>query len=81
MGDTDKIAISSKYYLPFINSDHRYYFSPVTLTKLLSRANLIVREFYFCDYGIYRAGGIKGLLSKHFPASRDSLVAICDLIP
>jgi len=31
-----------------INTDHRFWFTPYTLAKVLSRANISVEQFYFC---------------------------------
>ena len=36
-----------------INSDHKYWFSPYTLLKVASLAEIEVRSLHFCDYSIF----------------------------
>ncbi len=39
---------NSKKHIEFINSDHRYWFTPYTLAKVFARAGFIVDEFFLC---------------------------------
>ncbi len=68
----------------FINSDHRYYFSPYTLAKSLTDSGYTVDEFFFCENWnvpqddirkrIRRMVSPATLLSVLSPAVRDTVV-------
>ncbi len=67
-----------------INSDHRFAFSPYTISKILVEAGFSPSHFYFCNYAppgpsFYRylprpRKFIENRLLKKHPALRDSLV-------
>lgn len=42
-----------KFNLEKINSDHKYWFSPYTLLKVVSLAGVEVISLHFCDYSIF----------------------------
>ena len=68
--------------IEYINSDHRYWFSPYTLGKILTLSGFSPTEFTFMQYGkSVRTGfGIRAFLYqwlfKNKPASRESLIMI-----
>ena len=75
-------ALRSKNFLfslkksEHVNSDHRYYFSPVTLARCMVAADIEPGEFYFCNYGKWTENVVDRILSKYVPSSRDSLVML-----
>lgn len=59
----------------WINTDHRYWFTPYTLSKVVGRAGLTVTGFQFCQgYRIPARNFPKRMLLKRYPAYRDTLV-------
>ncbi len=46
----------------FINSDHRYWFSPFTICKVMYQSGLPVQEVHLCKFSDY--GGWKGSIRK-----------------
>lgn len=68
-----------------INTDHRYWFTPYTLAKVIMKAGLQVENFYFCEpfplrYDWKSKLNVKTNLSrivlKTFPALRETLIMI-----
>lgn len=63
----------------WINSDHRYWFTPYTLLKVLSRAGLDVEMLELCHFshqrGVKRA--LKDAVLRRFPLFCEDLVAVC----
>jgi hypothetical protein len=69
----------------FINSDHRYWFTPYTLGKLVAIAGMRMLEFQFCESylpgQLSWKGKIRALISprdfilKRYPAFRETLIA------
>ena len=67
-----------------INSDHRYWFTPYTLGKIVTQAGMSVRHFQFCERFPSKASGrkrrLRNLLTGHnfvlkrYPAFRQVLV-------
>jgi len=63
-----------------INSDHRYWFTPFTLAKVLGQANMTVKDIYICQRFPYRTKSlrIKKLLKrnllKRIPGLRDTII-------
>jgi len=47
---------NSKKDREFINTDHRYWFTPFTLAKVAVEAGYTPTEFFLCDYGRQRTG-------------------------
>ena len=60
-----------------INSDHRYWFTPYTLCKVLFEAGFNVDELVLCKRGrVKRWSIIRNLYYQTYPLLRDNLVAI-----
>ena len=66
-----------------INSDHRYWFTPYTLAKVMTQAGIRVEEFHFVTLLPLKMTGIrtaiKKVLLRRYPAMRDTLVAVGEL--
>lgn len=61
--------------IEFINTDHRYWFTPYTLAKVGTRAGFTTEEFGYCQNwmpGTY----FKRMLVKKYPMLRDSVVMV-----
>lgn len=62
-----------QYRAELINTDHRYWFSPYTLSKCVIDAGYRVTNFWLTDYGSgYRIWN--SLVKRLFPLTRDGLV-------
>ena len=60
-----------------INSDHRYWFTPYTIAKVVDRAGMKVEAFWFVSaYEIARRYLIANALLRRYPAFRDTIVMI-----
>jgi hypothetical protein len=60
-----------------INSDHRYLFTPYTLSKVVVKAGLEVKKIVMCKHG--RMRGIGSMLNPYFrmhPLARNTIVMI-----
>jgi len=81
-----------KQHQELINSDHKYWFTPYTLGKILIRSNILPNEFYFAQESISKINWkglikpisfIKRLLRYHtikkYPAYRDILIMTAKL--
>lgn len=55
-----------------VNTDHRYWFSPYTLTKCLVTAGYDIQEMWYTDK-LYKRSPVGSLLKWIFPACRDGL--------
>lgn len=62
-------------HLEFINSDHRFWFTPYTLCKVVSEAGFTPERFCFAQGPGLLYGRTKGLLEQ-YPALRDHIVLI-----
>lgn len=63
----------------FINTDHRFWFTPYTLAKLVSCSQMAVESFYFVQsYKLSRYSLINKFLLKRYPGLRDTLILIAD---
>jgi hypothetical protein len=58
-----------------INTDHRYWYSPYTLTKTIYEAGYKVDEFFYTDKCSWK-NPIKNYLKIKFPLIRDGLVIV-----
>lgn len=68
---------SSLKHQEFINSDHRYWFTPFTLAKILTQAGFHVEYFQlFQDYKVSRKKVLRRFLLKKFPALRNTIIMI-----
>ena len=72
-----------------INSDHRYWFTPFTVAKVMIRANIIPTDYFFASYGVGGNGKnmfsemfysklelLRGVPSKHNSIFGDSIIVI-----
>lgn len=62
-----------------INSDHRFWFTPYTISKVLSEAGFEVEEFHFCNgypFKKSRKRFFKRYLLKSYPALNSNLLAV-----
>lgn len=60
-----------------INSDHRYWFTPYTLAKVLTLAGFEVTEFTFCSsYKLTKFSFLRKFVLSRFPGLRDNLLMI-----
>lgn len=72
--------LSAKKHIEYINSDHRFWFTPFTLAKLLSDAGMRVEEFQFCqDYPLTRKSILRKIILRKYPAFRNVLVMIAKI--
>lgn len=60
--------------IEFINTDHRYWFSPFTLAKVAHDAGWTLDSFDFVDWPGQR--GIKGWLQRRHPMLRETLIGL-----
>lgn len=61
--------------IEFINSDHRYWFTPYTMAKVVHQAGLIATDFYFVN--AWEPGNrLKRKFYNHFPQFKDTLIVI-----
>jgi len=66
---------AAKQHLEIINSDHRFWFTPYTLSKVVSDAGFEVERFCFAQ-GIGSLDGQTEKLLQQYPALRDHIVLI-----
>lgn len=60
----------------FINTDHRYWFSPYTLAKMGVRAGYKFEKVEMCQAYDYSNGMIGNFLLKRFPILRDTIMIV-----
>ncbi|EAR22062.1 methyltransferase domain-containing protein [Nitrococcus mobilis] len=67
-----------------INTDHRYWFTPYTVAKVLHRAGYVMREFHLVNLNPRSLkkrrkprAWMKSFCNHRFPLSRDTIVALC----
>lgn len=71
-----KLAAGAREY---INTDHRFWFTPFTLAKVLTSAGFTVQGFAFCD-GFPRPLWLpSGIICRLLPAYRDTVVMVAAL--
>lgn len=74
--------LMARRHQEFINTDHRFWFTPYTLAKVVTEAGLEVESFQFCQsYPIPKVLLPKLLLLRRYPALRDNLVLTARLTP
>jgi len=56
----------------FVNTDHRYWFSPYTLARSIVAAGFTIDEFYYTG-GFAKRKPIRSLISKYYPIWRNGL--------
>jgi len=59
-----------------VNSDHRYWFTPYTISKQVYLANLVVKNIYFSNYRLNRYNLIMRLIKSKFPFFNTTIVVI-----
>jgi len=68
-----------------INTDHRYWFTPYTLAKIVTLAGMQVEKFFFCIpfprsnglfHYIHPKGRFLDFIYKHYPSTRQTLVMV-----
>lgn len=59
----------------FINTDHRYWYSPYTLAKIGYQAGYNVDEFFFCQSHLPK-GGFWRFLLKRYPMIREGIFMV-----
>lgn len=62
-----------------INSDHRFWFTPYTLAKIIVRAGLSLERINLVNTYMPRYNFLRKLLLKYFPLLRDRCLAIAGL--
>jgi hypothetical protein len=70
----------TRRHTEWINSDHRFWFSPYTLSKLVIRAGMKLEGFGFCQHSaVHPAFLHKQLLLRLYPGFRDTVVVTARL--
>lgn len=62
----------------FINTDHRFWFTPYTLAKIGTDAGLTLRDIYFAE-GFPERRWWRRILKTRYPMLRENLVCLFDL--
>jgi 2-polyprenyl-3-methyl-5-hydroxy-6-metoxy-1,4-benzoquinol methylase len=64
-----------------INSDHRYWFSPYTIYKVVHQAGLKVERMEMCKYSntLGVKGKIKDFVLQRYPLIAENIVVICHI--
>jgi hypothetical protein len=58
-----------------INTDHKYWFSPYTLSKCLNDSGFLIKEIFYTD-SLSKKQPIRNIIKINYPLSRDGLLAI-----
>jgi len=66
--------LSARKNIEFINTDHRYWFSPFTLGKVAHDAGWRLESFHYIDSPFTR--GMRGMIQSRYPMLRETLVGI-----
>jgi 2-polyprenyl-3-methyl-5-hydroxy-6-metoxy-1,4-benzoquinol methylase len=70
-----KYALSNK---ELINSDHRYWFTPYTIAKILTQAGMQVDDYFLID-AFSSSSFFKSFRRKFFPVLSDTIVMVAKL--
>lgn len=74
----DNIKLAARAY-EYINTDHRFWFTPFTLAKVITSAGFTVQGFAYCD-GFLRPRWLpSGIICRLIPAYRDTVVMVAEL--
>ena len=64
-----------------INTDHRYWFSPYTIWKIIEQAGLELEDMYMCQFtptqGFQKL--IKNIILQRYPLMAEDIVVICKI--
>lgn len=70
---------NAKKHQELINSDHRFWFTPYTLAKILTLSGFKIESFQFCEgFKVGQHLLYKKRLLKKYPAFRDTLVMLAN---
>lgn len=72
-----RLVNRTQFSSEFINTDHRYWFSPYTLAKVLYESGFVIKEFYYTDRLAYRHP-IQSYLKWRYPLCRDGLAVVAN---
>ena len=59
-----------------VNTDHRYWFSPYTLSKSIYENGFQIKEFYYTDSPVAWKAPVKSYLRDRYPLCRDGLAVV-----
>ena len=62
-----------------INTDHRYWFTPYTISKVMQCADIEVEEFSFATSNLKKRNPLLRLFYKLFSAMRETIVCVARL--
>lgn len=65
-----------------INSDHRYWFSPYTISKIVSQSGLTIEKIQMCQFVLKGSKNswktsLKNMLLNRYPLAADTIVVLC----
>ncbi|PAX59724.1 class I SAM-dependent methyltransferase [Brunnivagina elsteri] len=66
--------------LEVINSDHRFWFTPYTLLKVINQAGLVTEELQMCKFDYSSQGireKIRDFVLKRYPLLAEDIVLVC----
>ncbi|MEO0475930.1 MAG: methyltransferase domain-containing protein [Planctomycetota bacterium] len=65
--------------IEMINSDHRYWFTPYTISKVLDRAGLRPSRLILCRNGKVKPRAVlRNAIRRRYPLIRDTLISVSD---
>jgi len=74
---------NSRKHMEHINTDHRYWFTPYTLGKIITKAGMKIEHFQFCQRSSPSKRGLSNYLKyvklKRYPSFRDTLIMTAKL--
>lgn len=59
-----------------VNTDHRYWFSPYTLSKCIYESGFEINQFYYTDSPVTWKAPIRSYLKYRYPLCRDGLAVV-----
>lgn len=67
-----------KKNVELINSDHRYWFTPYTLSKVLVKAGFVAKDVHFSYFSMPKYNFLKVAYKKRHYLQADSLIAVAE---
>ena len=64
-----------RHNIEFINTDHRYWFTPFTLAKVCTRAGFDIESFHYCN-SFAPVKWLPRFLLKRFPVLREGIIMV-----